>query len=238
MQQFYVRPGSFKELQNRMIKIMGFLFGGVLFLALGLPVLMSDDPSDLGTLPYMLVLFGGVFAFSIWNAIKKQKQLFESFKLIIDDEKITRERLNTPVIVIYKKDVQRIIKTSAGAFCIEGDSKMNPITTPSQIDNYELLEKTLNEIKPLTVYTKKNFIEKMFVPIVLSVTLLFWGHFYVGDKTISITCGILLVLILGFGFYVSVTNKNIDKWTKRASYLCLLVLAVVILSLYNKFSEP
>src|SRR6188474_150385 len=151
MQQFTVRPGSFKEYQNRIIKIMAFLFGGVLFFVIGLPMLMSDGPSDLGTLPYLIVLFGGLFVFSIWNAIKKQKQLFESFKLIIDEEKITRERLNTPVIVIYKKDVQRIIKTSAGAFCIEGDSKMNPITIPSQIEDYELLEKTLIEIRPLTV---------------------------------------------------------------------------------------
>ena len=235
MQQFTVRPGSFKEYQNRIIKIMAFLFGGVLFFVIGLPMLMSDGPTDLGTLPYLIVLFGGLFVFSIWNAIKKQKQLFESFKLIIDEEKITRERLNTPVIVIYKKDVQRIIKTSAGAFCIEGDSKMNPITIPSQIEDYELLEKTLIEIRPLTVYTKKNFIEKMFVPIVLSVALLFWGHFYISDKVVSIICGILLVLVLGFGFYVSVTNKNIDKRTKRFSYFSLIVLAVVIYNVYNKF---
>jgi hypothetical protein len=235
MQQYKFRPKSFEDLQSKIIRIMAFLFGGVLFFVVGLPMLMSEGLSDLGTLPYMVVLFGGIFVFSIWNAMKRQKLLFESFKLIIDDEKITRERLNTPVIVIYKKDVQRITKASSGVFCIEGDSKLNAIAIPSQIDNYELLERTLNEIKPVIVYTKKTFLEQMLVPIILSVALLFLGHFYLSNKLVSVICGILVVLLLGFSFYISVANKNIDKRTKRASYLCLLVVAVVILNLYSKF---
>lgn len=235
MQQFTIRPDSFKEIQNKIIKIVAFLFGGILFLVVILPTLMSDDASYDRTLPYMIVLFGGVSVFSIRNGMKRQKKLFESFKLIIDDEKVTRERLNTPVIVIYRKDVQRIIKTSSGAFCIEGDSKLNAIGIPSQIDNYDLLEKTLNDIKPLTVHTKKTFLEQMTIPILLIVPLLFLGHFYVTDKIVSIVCGVLVVLVLGFSFYISVTNKNIDKKTKRISYFSLLLVALVIFNLYNKF---
>jgi len=233
--QFTIRPDSFKEIQNKIIRIVAFLFGGILFFVVVLPMLMSDDSSNYDTLPYMVILFGGVFAFSIWNGMKRQKLLFESFTLVIDDEKITRERLNTPVIVIYKKDVQRIVKTSSGAFSIEGDSKLNAIGIPSQIDNYELLEKTLNEIKPLTVLTKKNFFEQMAIPILMIVVLLFWGHFYITDKVISIVCGILIVLILGFSFYITVTNKNVDTRTKRVGYFSLFLVALVILNLYSKF---
>ncbi len=235
MQQFTVRPDSFKEVQNKVIKTVAFLFGGVLFLVVVLPTLMSDDSSYDRTLPYMILLFGGVSVFSIWNGMKRQRALFESFKLIIDDEKITRERLNTPVIVIFRKDVQRIIKTSSGTFCIEGDSKLNAIAIPSQIDNYELLEKTLNEIKPVTVNTKKTFLERMFIPILLIVALLFFGHFYMTDKIVSIVCGILLVLLFGISFYINVTNKNIDTRTKRVSYFSLFIVALVIFNLYNKF---
>ncbi len=169
--------------------------------------------------------------------MKRQKALFESFKLIIDDEKITRERLNTPVLIIYKKDVQRITKSSSGAFCVEGESKLNAITIPSQIDKFELLEKTLNEIKQVTVYTKKTFLEQMLIPILLSVALLFLGHFYLTNKMVSILSGIVLVFILGISFYVSVTNKNIDKRTKKVSYLSLIVVVVVIFNLYKKLTE-
>ena len=145
--------------------------------------------------------------------------------------------MNTPVIVIYRKDVQRIIKTSSGTFCIEGNSKLNAIAIPSQIDNHELLEKTLNEIKPVTVHLKKAFSEQMIIPILLIVILLFFGHFYMTNKIVSIACGILLVLVLGFSFYVSVTNKNIDTRTKRVSYFSLFIVALVIFNLYNKFGE-
>jgi hypothetical protein len=235
MQQFTVRPNSFKEVQNKIIKIVAFIFGGILFFVAVLPTLMSNDSSYDRTLPYMIILFGGVSVFSIWNSLKRQKALFESFKLIIDDEKITRERLNTPVIVIYRRDVQQITKTSSGTFCIEGHNKLNAIAIPSQIDNYELLERTLNEIKPVTVHIKKTFLEQMSIPILLIVVLLFFGHFYMTNTIVSIACGILLVLVLGFSFFVSVTNKNIDSRTKRFSYLSLFIVALVIFNLYNKF---
>ncbi|WP_276372709.1 hypothetical protein [Chryseolinea sp. H1M3-3] len=235
MQQFTVRPDSFKDIQNKIIKVTAFIFCVVLFFVIGLPMLISDDPANVGSSPYMIVLFGGIFAFSIRNAVKRQKALFESFKLVIDDEKITRERLNTPVMVIYRKDVQRITKRSSGTFCIEGDSKLNAIGVPSQVDNYEQLEKALNAIKPIIVHTKKSFVEQMVFPIVLIVPGLFVGHFYITNNIFSIACGILLVLILVSSFYISVTNKNIDSRTKGVAYFSLFIVALIIFSLFKKF---
>jgi len=74
------------------MNIVAFLFGGILFFIVGLPILISDEPTNVGTLPYMIVLFGGASVFSIWSGMKRQKLLFESFKLIIDDEKMISGR--------------------------------------------------------------------------------------------------------------------------------------------------
>ena len=76
MQQFTIRSNSFKEVQNKIIKIVAFIFGGILFFVAVLPALMSDDSSHDRTLPYMILLFGGVSVFSIWNGMKRQKALF------------------------------------------------------------------------------------------------------------------------------------------------------------------
>jgi hypothetical protein len=233
MQQFSVRPNSFKEIQKRLIRRMATLFGGVTILVLVVPSLISGAPFDLVTLPILLVLFSAVFAFSIWNSMKKQKALFESLKIIIDDDKITRERLNTPQLVIYKKDVKRITKSVEGNISIEGDNKWNPIVVPAQIENNGDIERILGEISTIVVLTKKPIWQKFFVPISMSGAALYFGMFYATNKYVSIVCGLLLLAVFGFTFVVTLTNKNIDNRTKRFGYVSLILVVVVIYNLYH-----
>ena len=92
------------------------IFGTLIILVFGLPVVMANEPVDLGTSPYLIVVFSVIFVFATRNAMRKRKVLFESLKITIDEDKITREQLNTPVLVIYKKDVKRILKSVGGTF--------------------------------------------------------------------------------------------------------------------------
>lgn len=234
MQQFSVRPNSFKEIQKRLIRMMAILFGGVVFSVLVLPSFISGEPIDLVTFPILVVLFGAVFAFTIWSSVKKQKELFESFKIIIDDDKIKRERLNTPELVIYKREVKRITKSVEGNISIEGNDKWNPIVVPAQIENREDLERILADISTIIVLTKKAVWQKFFVPISMSGAGLFLATFYVTNKYVSMVCGLLLLAVIGFSFVVMVTNKNIDKRTKKMGYLSLIAIVPMIYAICVK----
>src|SRR3989442_9735237 len=61
-----------------------------------------------------VVLIIGIFGFSIWRGIKRQKALLESYELTISDTLICREQLNTPDISILVTEVVEIAKHPKG----------------------------------------------------------------------------------------------------------------------------
>lgn len=237
MKEFRIRENGFKEIQKRLIVTMSIMFSTIFLVVIVLPALVSDAPGRFSTLPYLTVLFGGICVFSIWTGIKRQRPLFESFVLKINDEQVVREKLNTPTIIINRNDVTKITKHANGSFSIQGKSKLNPIAIPAQIENYQLLESMLNEIKMVSILSSKTFTEKMFFPISLSGAVLMGVTFISKNETIILTCSFLIVVILSVSLVLTQMNQNIDKRTKRLSWIVLIPLAVFIGNIITRLSE-
>ena len=213
------------------------MFTVILLIIVVLPAFMSDDPGRFDTLPYLLPLFLGVVVFSIFTGIKKQRSLFESFTLIIDDEKIVRESLNTPTLIIYRKDITKIIRHANGSFVIQGKSKLNPIVAPAQMEDYRQLESMLNEIKTITVLTSRTFLEKMFIPLSFSGVIFMGLTILSENEIVTLLSSILVVLMFLVSLIVIQQNKNVDKKTKRLSWVVLIPLAAFISMIVSKLSE-
>lgn len=224
MQQFRTRREGFGEIKKKLITNTTILFTMIFLAAILLPALFSDDPGRLNTLPIMIPIFLAIAIFSIVTGIKRQRSSFESFTLTIDDEKIVRERLNTPVLTLRRNEITKITKLANGSFCIEGKSKLNTILTPAQMDDYQVMENTLNGVKPLTVLTAKTFIEKMALPISLSGVVLVGTIFLSKNGTVTLICTVLVVAILVVSLVLTQMNKNVDRRTKRLSWVVLIPL--------------
>lgn len=224
MQQFRTRKEGFDEIKKKLITNTTILFTIIFLVVILLPALLSNDPARFKTLPIMLPLFLAILVFSMMAGIKRQRSAFESFTLTIDDEKIVRERLNTPVLTIGRNEITKITKLANGSFCIEGKSKLNPIVIPAQMDNYQVMEDTLREVKPVTVLTSKTFAEKMALPISLSGVVLVGVIFLSKNGTVTLICSILIVAILLVSLVLTQMNKNVDKGTKRLSWMVLVPL--------------
>lgn len=228
MKEFRIRENGFKEIKKRLIVTMSIMFSAIFLIVILLPAVMSEAPERFNTLPYLIVMFVGISVFSIWTSIKKQRPLFESFVLRIDDEKVVREKLNTPTLSINRNDITKITKHANGSFSVQGKSKLNPIIIPTQIEDYQLLESMLTQLKLVTVLTSKNFVEKMFIPISLSGAVLMGITYISKNETIILICSILIVSILSASLVLTQMNKNIDKKTKRLGWLVLIPLAVFV----------
>jgi hypothetical protein len=237
MLEFRIRPNGFNEIKKRLIVTMSALFGAVIFLIVLLPALLSDEPSRFDTLPYLLPLFLGVFAFSVVNGIKKQRLVFESFRLRVDDEKIVRESLHTPTLTIYRKDVKTITKSSNGSFTIQGNSKLNAIGVPAQIENVHLLETTLNQIIPVTVRTTKTFSERMFGPIALSGAGLMAVPIVSSNQTVVGISQVLVVLLLTVCLILIQQSRNVDRRTQRLSWVALIPIVAYATTIVSRWME-
>lgn len=90
--------------------------------------------------------------------------MFESFQLTITEDAVIREQLYTPTITIPRNRINEIFRTGAGVICIVGDSKLNAIGVPAQIENRDGLEHALAEIKPIV--SKSQWTPKVLLQLV------------------------------------------------------------------------
>jgi len=175
--------------------------------------------------PIILILV--LFSFSLWRAIKKQKALLESYELTISDTLICREQLNTPDISILVSEVVEIAKHPKGAFTIKGSRKNGTIIIPVEIENYEQLENTLQQIHPIIL--KKNIWKNMLRFLLPLAGLgLFLCVYLLTDKIIVGVAGTLLTAMMIWSLVLIQKNKNVDRKTKNRMWIVLLVLASII----------
>jgi len=163
--------------------------------------------------------------------------MLATYKLIITEDSITREMLNTPTISIPIAGVKEIIKSANGAYTILGDSKINAIGISTEIEHKEELEQLLSAIKPLTVKTSTPWHQTYQLPIAFVVLALMFASFYVGNLYVSTLCGVLFSSFMIYSFIVLQKSKNIDIRAKRLSYFILIPLLSVIGAVIMKWVE-
>ena len=98
--------------------------------------------------------------FRLYRGVNRQKEIFDSYVLTLNNNAITREQYNTSTITISNAEISEIIKKSNGSFTIKGKSTVDVIVVPSQIDEYEKLEKALADIRQITTKSSEPFLQK------------------------------------------------------------------------------
>jgi hypothetical protein len=232
MNVFSVNPLRIKELRKPFIIKMIMVFGSVIFIAFVLPAVLSDQPFSIGNGSSLIVfiIFVLFFFFSIYNGLKKQEKMLSSYKLIITDDSFIREMLAMPNLVILKKDVTQIVKNTNGRFGIIGNSKINAIGIPSQIENQVELEYLLSEVKPITVQTSTRFNNLIWPGMLLGMALLF-ASFYSNSKIVEVISILCFSVFSIYFFIIASKSNNIDKRTKRLRYVMLFPFILMIVSL-------
>ena len=233
MQEFTVKKGSFREIRRKLIAILVVLY---LTIALLLSYAAFSNPSRgerNNSLLYTAVILTAVLSFTGYNSVRRQGQIFESYRLTITEHEITREQLRTPTITIAKASVKEIVKGSNGAFVIRGDSRLNAIIVPAQLERREDLQAILAEIQPIITKTSTPWLAKFLLPIAMLFVVLIFAGFINENKIISGISGLALAGLMLWGFIVIQRSKQFDRRLKRLSYVILIpflsILAGVVL---------
>ena len=237
MQSFAIKPNSFKEIRKATLIRLVPVLAALLLISIVLNVRSVQDPGQADTWLIMIFLITGVFSYSIYTTLKRQKQMLESYRLTITHEDIIREQVNTPDIKITRKSVKEIVKAKNGAFAVIGESKLNAIMIPAQIEQPERLEQLLSEIKPITFKTGTPGLQKLLLPLALiGMFLLFWG-FSAESILIFSLCGLGILGIMTAGFVVIQRSKNVDRRMKRISYMFLIPILSILTVVIMKWVE-
>ena len=236
MEQFKIRKDGFKEIKKEaLIYIIPIMliaaFGGIAISYF----IISEQQSGVNTFPFTILLVLVLIGFGISRGIGRQKDIYESYKLTIDNNSITREQNNTQTITISITDISKIRKNSNGSFIIQGDSAINVIIVPAQIENYEKLEQLLSEIKGISCKSRKTYLQMLLLGLFTTLIVgLIVVTYVVKDKIIVGICGTILLIIMGYSIFVNQRNKNIDNKTKKGMWASILVMAGIIGLMFYK----
>lgn len=234
---FLIRENGFNETKKELIiKTIPILLISMLF-GIGIVYFNTKEKEDLYmALPFILPIYLFALGFGVSRGLKRQKLLFQSYKLTISENNIVREQINTSTINIQFVDIQSISKNKKGSYTVKGKTTSETILIPAQIENHENLELSLNQIKPIEQLTQPPFDEKYKIPILL-LMLICMATVYISFNKILV--GISSVIVCALLIWSSIKilkNKNIDYKTKRTAYYSLIVLASVIAVTIIKFN--
>ena len=194
----------------------------------------KDDKNPLTIFTPTILIFLGVMIFGIFNSVRRQKSLFNSYKLTLSDSGIIREQHNTPKISILYSDINSINKNTNGSFIIKGRKSFDIIGIPSQVENYEQLENSLSKIRPVIYSSESSFKQKLTIPVSILTAILMATVYIATNKIIVGISGTLLSGFFIWSFVEIQRNKNIDKKTKRLSYVAIWVLIWIIIGTISK----
>ena len=231
MEVYKIKNGGLEEIRKKL-----FIYSLIItLLVLSFVIALNyfspkTEKSDIGSMYFIILIIVITIASSIGilQGMKKTKLLFESFTLTILHNKIMLEQINTPTITILNTDIKEIYKTSIGSFTIIGNTRDQSIGIPAQIEKTDQLEKSLNQIKTISIQTKKNFYQKFLIPLLIIVSCLM-GILYISTNKILVgISGILLTLILIWGLKVTKSSKKIDYNTKKYRFMLFFLIFAII----------
>lgn len=226
MEHFTTAKDRFREVRKKLL--MANLYGyviGILAVALAF-IVLREEPSD-GTI-FTLIIMIPASGVSLYYNLKREKRTYESFRLTITEDAVIREQANTPTITIPRNRITEIFRTGSGIICIVGDSKINAIGVPLQIENREELERTLSEIRPIV--TKSPWTPTVILQLIgLAVVIVGCPIGLLTEDRIIITVsGIGFCAFFVLGFVLIHRSKHFDRRMKRLSYLTIIPLLGIL----------
>lgn len=211
----------------------------MLILAAAIAMLISclnaaKDESGADTLLFVIPIGAVFFGFSIFRTIRKQTEIFQSFELTLDEFAISRTQINLPEAEIPTVKIDSIKRLHTGSLLVSGNGFQ--ILVPKQLENFSEIEARLSAAKPIEEHSNSPF--KKLLPLLPLVFIgLMLATFTVENLIVSLVLGVILILGLGYSAISILRNKNIDKRTKWRMWFIPMIMLVVIVNLYFRYTE-
>lgn len=238
MREFRIKPDGLKETRKRSLIILIPFFLLAIGAAVAIAAMQDKDKKNTApTLPLILPIVALSAGVGMYRGMNRQQKLYESYTLTLTENVVMREQLNTPPVTLYFKDITEIVRAKNGAFTLRGKDPADVIIIPSQIDGHLELEKTLRDIAPIAMKSKKSTLEKYMAALpLLAIGLLFSVYTATNKLVVAIT-GTMVIALMLWSFFEVQRSRNTDSKTKRNLWWVWIVLISVAGVMITKLSS-
>jgi len=216
----------FINVRNKRLPLSAFVF-----LSLVTCSYYTDGVKD--TISFV-VIFILVFIVGYLIGKKRQKQAFYSYKLIIENDTLTREQDNVPGMRIPFNEIAAIEEINRGFLLVKGREKEDKIVVWPYIENFSQVRSLLESYCPVTPVVYKNIFQKypaLFGLLILaSMALVYLNN----NKIVVALSGVTVLSCMGWTFYKIRTSKLVATATKKWAWVILIFLLSIISAMYQK----
>lgn len=229
MPQFNIRENGFNEIKKKLWLRTFIIMTAAVTTGIVISLVNSgQQKNEVNVLPVVIPFMAAFIGYRMWAATKKLKQVFDSYRLTVEDGLITREQPGLAALSISVIGIREIIKNKDGGFVIKGLNATDIIYVPAQIEQAAILESLLNSLHPVTIKTTTPFLQKYIYLFIFAILALMLGVYTSMNKIIVAVSGTSLIAVLGYFIYEIQRGKNYDKKVKRSAWWMLLVLLSAI----------
>lgn len=222
-------------------KTFNRVFPLILVAALGgitIPIMREVKDGQKDSLNLFDLIPVGIVAVFVTIAIlrtkKRLENIYRDYRLVFENNAITRTAPGMQALAIPFDDIKQVKKTPMGGFAVVGSSRLNTLFIPAQIENIERVEEILKGIPSVTITEKYTLLEKLGLPIVASMLILF-GAFILSDHPVVIlSTGIVLSGGLTWSFIIAQKSKMYDQTSKNKSWLSLFIALSILATIYMR----
>ncbi len=232
MEKFKISEAGINRIQKRaifkLIPVYILLLIGIIWM--NIDMLNSLLENKLNYILPFFILIPFVIGYSIsWKRIKNQ---LRSYTLTITNDEVIREQYNTPTIRHRKSDITEITKNYDNSFTIKGQFNNDLIGISSQIDDFEILENRLNQIKTVKIKNSNVILEYLKIPLSILVIILMGCVFKSTNAWLVIVSGIILTLFFIYSLFTIYKSKTIDNSTRRGMYFMIIPMIAILGRMY------
>jgi tetratricopeptide (TPR) repeat protein len=187
----------------------------------------QDSGSPTLRLPALLSTFV-IAGISLYITLRRQKKLWRTFRVTVDEDSVSRtQEAHTPV-TIRATEIERIKESPGRGLTVLAQKRGTPLLIPDTLSDYDECRSLLSRWAPIE--TVRGPLNRA---LLLVIAFAIVGIFVVFDRTkdpsLVVPFGVAVAALLIFSHVKLQRNPDIDRRTKRWSWIgLLLVLQVVV----------
>lgn len=227
---FKIKEDGYQEIRKQIVirSIPLVLISGTTGLLIFVFSPLNNDQPEVNVLPFIIPMILIFFSLGIINVLNRQKAIYKSYALKIDEKGITRQQASTPTISLLFSEIKSITKSKQGAYVITGNNLSNMIIVPAQLEELDVLMNIILSNCALSISDQKPLLERLTLPLALVALGLLATTYLSTNKILVAISGLLLIAFMIYSFINLQTNKNIDHKTRKSSYWMIFMILVII----------
>ncbi len=183
------------------------------------------DPAVSGV---VIVFVMGVVGFSMYRANKRQQAQARSFRLTLGGDTLARTQDGFDPVTIRAGEVGSIRWTPGQGLAIRGSNGETVLSIPETLERFADLRGALESWRPIEEAPRPNFLIRWRWSATIATLGALAAVNFSDNPAVVLPVGVALVLAMIISLVLMQSSTEIDRRTKRLSWVSLFVVAQIV----------